>query len=69
MKFAGYFDGNSLFAIEGVIESCGDYQFLGDVWLFRRDELTDKLGIRHAVHQHYSDSRLILLAFKKWGTA
>ena len=69
MKFAGYFDGNRLFAIEGVIESCDDYQFLGDVWLFRRDELTDKLGIRHAVHQHYSDTRLILLAFKKWGTA
>jgi len=37
------------------------------VHLHFRDELTDKLGIRHLDAEVISDHRLILMAYNKWG--
>ena len=68
MKFAGYFDGEKLFATEGEMESFGNIQMLGDLLLFKRDALTDKLGIMHADQYLYTDAHLVVLAFQKWGT-
>ncbi|MFN5008804.1 MAG: hypothetical protein ACK5EZ_05460, partial [Bacteroidota bacterium] len=68
MKFAGYFDGEKLFATEGEMESFGNIQMLGDLLLFKRDELTDKIGIMHADQYLYTDAHLVVLAFQKWGT-
>lgn len=68
LKFAGYFDGEQLFATEGKLQCFDNIQLLGDVQLFKRDALTDKLGIMHADQYLYTDGQLVVLAFQKWGT-
>jgi asparagine synthase (glutamine-hydrolysing) len=68
VKFAGYFDGEKLHATEGELESFDNIQMLGDLLLFKRDALTDKLGIMHADQYSYTDAHLVVLAFQKWGT-
>ena len=68
MKFAGYFDGERLHATEGELQSFSGIQILGDLLLFKRDELTDKLGIMHEDQHSFTDDHLVVLAFQKWGT-
>lgn len=66
MKFAGSFNGDILSAINGNIIQRDGLQLLGDVELYRRDELSDQLGIRHVDLKNYSDANLVLLAYRKW---
>ncbi|MEY2587119.1 MAG: hypothetical protein RLY11_968 [Bacteroidota bacterium] len=67
MRFSGKFDGLKFVADEGVVHRLKDYYLLGNVHLHFRDELTDKLGIRHLDAEVISDHRLILMAYNKWG--
>ena len=67
LKFAGSFDGSRLSAIIGSAIHLDGFQLLGDVELYHRDELGDLLGIRYIDLDNYSDGKLVLLAYKKWG--
>lgn len=68
IKFSGYFDGARVCATEGVWQTFENIQILGDILLFKRDVLTDKLGIRHTDQDLYTDGQLVVLAFLKWGS-
>ena len=67
MIFSGRFDGQELLVDRGDAYSFGPYELLGSISLFRRDELTDRIGIRHAEIGNFSDHQLVLMSYAKWG--
>lgn len=66
MVFTGMFDGDTMLSIEGNIVHWAHLQLLGNICLYHRDVLGDKLGIRHTALQEYTDALLILRAYQKW---
>lgn len=47
--------------------SCGRYLLVGHFRLDYRDELGDKIGLTNVELEMTSDSRLVMMAYKKWG--
>ena len=69
VKFSGFFQGDSLNILEGILEVDQEVQLVGSIQLYCKDELTDQLGIRHSEIASYTDHQLILRAYRKWGLA